>query len=148
MIENATSNILITSKDIYRPAPIFLDGNVPYLLDGLDLSGYFAVGNLVFSGMSPSNDLPEGLYKFRFEIYDFYRNTRLADPFPSNQQAWVLLNDPPLLNFPADANLMLPQDPANIVFGWTPRQNSPNSAFIANYEFTLVEFMRQILCKQ
>ena len=51
----------------------------------------------------------------------------------------MLLNDPPLLNFPADANLMLPQDPANIVFGWTPRQNSPNSAFIANYEFTLVE---------
>ncbi|HAA15702.1 MAG TPA: hypothetical protein DCE41_29935, partial [Cytophagales bacterium] len=54
--------------------------------------------------------------------------------------AWLILNDPPLVNRPAPNEKLVPVNPQFITFQWTPRHTgSPNSAFVTEYDFELVE---------
>ncbi|MEQ9538854.1 MAG: fibronectin type III domain-containing protein, partial [Deltaproteobacteria bacterium] len=58
----------------------------------------------------------------------------------SRANAWVVLNDPPLINFPFSGDKLRTTDPQNISFSWVGRHlASPNSAFSTEYEFTLYE---------
>ncbi|MEM9685529.1 MAG: hypothetical protein AAF934_01235 [Bacteroidota bacterium] len=130
------NGLLIWSTDMVAGAtPVFLDGGIPIRLTNIDLNPYFQLENL--SGITPSqygNPLPSGLYRFCFEVYDDLTGQLISKR--SCATAYLVLNDPPLLNLPArDENVSF-SDPQNIVFNWTPRHiNATN----IKYEFTLTE---------
>nr|WP_288931387.1 fibronectin type III domain-containing protein [uncultured Allomuricauda sp.] len=115
--------------------PIVLDGGINQRLTNLDLQAYFNLNNLV--GISPKQygeQLPEGQYRFCFEVYDQFSGQRISNRSCAN--VYLVLNDPPLLNVPFRGDLVTAQNPQNIIFNWTPRHiNAP----AVQYEFTLKE---------
>ncbi|MCA0959958.1 fibronectin type III domain-containing protein [Muricauda ruestringensis] len=115
--------------------PIILNGGINNRLTNLDLQAYFNYNNIV--GISPQQygqQLPEGQYRFCFEVYDQFSGQRISNRSCAN--IYLLLNDPPLLNVPFRGDLVTAQNPQNIIFNWTPRHiNAP----AVQYEFTLKE---------
>ncbi|MEO2051691.1 MAG: fibronectin type III domain-containing protein [Allomuricauda sp.] len=115
--------------------PIILNGGINERLTNLDLQPYFRLNNLV--GISPqqySRQLPEGQYRFCFEVYDQFSGQRISNRSCAN--IFLILNDPPLLNVPFRGDLVTAQNPQNIIFNWTPRHiNAP----AVQYEFILKE---------
>ncbi len=115
--------------------PIILDGGVNQRLTNLDLQPYFNLTNLV--GITPkqySEQLPEGQYRFCFEVYDQFSGQRISNRSCAN--IYLVLNDPPILNVPGRGDIVTAQNPQNIIFNWTPRHiNAP----AVQYEFTLKE---------
>ncbi|MDX9694678.1 MAG: fibronectin type III domain-containing protein [Bacteroidales bacterium] len=137
------NGITIKTSPLFNPQPIILDGGVPQYFTSSDLAAWFDPQNLDFSGYSKSaylssGRLPEGVYRFYFTVLDYNKHIRVSNNIPVT--AWLMLNDPPLINLPFPNHKVEHIDPQNIVFQWTPRHTaSPNSAFSAEYEFTLVE---------
>lgn len=136
--------ITIRTKANYVPlSPITLYGGESLTLFGEDLEEYFNPNNLDFAGISRSQyekgaKLPEGVYRFTLEMLDYNRSTLVSNK--GTAVAWVILNDPPLLNLPRNDSKAKIIDPTNIAFTWTPRHTgSPNSAFTTEYIFKLVE---------
>ncbi len=137
--------ITIRTKQSFIPQqPLVLPGgSVPLMLYGEDLEEYFNPGNLDFAGLSKNQyekgaKLPEGVYRFTIEVLDYNRNTVVSNK--GTAIAWIILNDPPLLNLPRNETKAAILDPTNIAFTWTPRHTgSPNSAFTTEYMFKLVE---------
>ncbi|WP_159453606.1 HNH endonuclease [Ohtaekwangia koreensis] len=136
--------ITIRTKANYVPlSPITLYGGESLTLFGEDLEEYFNPNNLDFAGISRSQyekgaKLPEGVYRFTLEMLDYNRSTLVSNK--GTAVAWVILNDPPLLNLPRNDTKAKIIDPTNIAFTWTPRHTgSPNSAFTTEYIFKLVE---------
>lgn len=115
--------------------PILLDGGVNLRLSNLDLQPYFSLNNLQgITAQQYNQPLPDGLYNFCFEVFDF--NTGRLISQKSCTSAFLVLNDPPILNVPGKNELVLAQLPQNVVFTWTPRHlNATN----VEYEFTLKE---------
>ncbi len=115
--------------------PITLNGGVPKRLTNIDLRPYFQLENLV--GISPqqySKPLAAGLYQFCFEVYDYLSGQQLGEKGCAT--AYIVLNDPPILNMPGRGENVAFRDSQNIIFQWTPRHiNATN----VQYEFTLVE---------
>ena len=134
-IENGR-NIAIQSSPVVSGAmPIYLDGGVPVRLTNLDLQVYFQFENL--QGISPqqyNQPLPDGLYQFCFEVYDW--GSGLPISAKSCATAYLVLNDPPILNVPSRGELVAQKDPQNIIFQWTPRHMNATNV---QYEFTLTE---------
>ena len=128
-------NITITTNPNFFPPPIVLQGGVPQLLFGSDLADYFKLSNLVFQGLNPGEvarnggRLPEGIYRFSIEVLDFNRNTVVSNK--GSATAWIVLNDPPFINLPANNQKIKPLSPQNLVFQWTtaarPMRPSPPS---------------------
>ncbi|MCD4834576.1 MAG: fibronectin type III domain-containing protein [Bacteroidales bacterium] len=137
------NGITIKTSPSFNPGPIILQGGVPQYFTSSDLTEWFEPRNLDFSGYSKSDylatgRLPEGVYRFSFRAYDYNKGVRVSNNTPIT--AWLLLNDPPIINLPFPDHKVEHIDPQNIVFQWTPRHTgSPNSAFSTEYEFTLVE---------
>ncbi|MGC8824441.1 MAG: hypothetical protein ACP5PZ_07575, partial [Bacteroidales bacterium] len=110
---------------------------------GYDLAPYFDINNLTFSGISKSDylrphKLPEGLYRFNVEVLDYYRGIVVSNT--ALFQAFIVLNDPPVINYPANGSKISYSRNPQIVFNWTPRHlGSPNSAFSTIYRFRMVE---------
>ncbi|MEM9389437.1 MAG: fibronectin type III domain-containing protein [Bacteroidota bacterium] len=135
--------MLIETKPEYLPPPLILQGGVPERLIATDLAGYFLPENLNFQGITRqqferTGQLPEGLYQFCFEVLEYNRGVKVSNS--ACTMAWLILNDPPIINFPRQGEKLRPQDPQYITFQWTPRHTgSPNSAFSTEYEFSLVE---------
>ncbi len=135
--------ITIKTSPTFNPGPVILEGGVPQFLTSSGLAPYFNPQNLDFSGYSKSDylasgSLPEGIYRFSFRAYDYNKGVRVSNN--SSITAWLLLNEPPIINLPLPNHKVEHIDPQNIVFQWTPRHTgSPNSAFTTEYEFTLVE---------
>ncbi len=96
--------ITIRTKASYVPEALVLPGGgVPTLLYGEDLLEYFKPDNLDFAGITRNQyekgaKLPEGIYRFTVEVLDYNRNTVVSNK--GTATAWVILNDPPLLNLP------------------------------------------------
>jgi len=115
--------------------PIVLNGGINLRLTNLDLQPYFKPENLV--GIGPkqySVQLPEGQYRFCFEVYDQFSGQRISNR--SCAHIFLVLNDPPLLNVPFRGDVVTARQPQNIIFNWTPRHiNAP----AVQYEFTLKE---------
>src|SRR6478609_3152295 len=137
-------NISITTNPDYAPLPLVLSGGVPEIIYGSDLSDYFKNSNLIFKGISQQefekkgHQLPEGIYRFSFEVLDYNRGTVVSNK--GSATAWMILNDPPFINLPANNAKLKPLNPQNIVFQWTPRhRGSPNAAFTTEYDVKLVE---------
>jgi len=141
------NNLTIQTKPDYRPAPVFLNGGVNERFIGSDLEAYFRSENLLFQGISRTEyernkRLPEGFYRIRFEVLDYNRDIAVSNPLVSNSTAWLLLNDPPLLNFPMQEEKVRPLPQQSLAFSWTPRHtSSPNAARNVEYEFTLVQLI-------
>jgi hypothetical protein len=135
--------IKLTTKPSFNPRPIFLNGGIPERLTGFDIQEYFHPNNLDFSGISRqefirTGMLREGHYTFKIEVLDYTRGTVVSNPGFAN--AWMILNDPPMINLPFNNSKVTITDPQNIVFNWTPRHTgSPNAAFSTEYEFVMVE---------
>jgi hypothetical protein len=136
--------ITIRTKDSFHPQPLTLaGGGVPEIFYGGDIIEYFDANALDFSGYSRAEydktaRLPEGIYRFTIEVLDYYRGTVVSNA--GSATAWIVLNDPPLLNLPVNHSKIKIQEPPNILFSWTPRHTgSPNAAFTTEYTFKLVE---------
>jgi Fe-S cluster assembly iron-binding protein IscA len=136
------AGIRLRTRRGYSPGPIRLDPGIPYQVDAMDLSSYLNIQNMEVSGinrnqLASTQKLTEGFYQFKIEVLDYNRNNRVSNIGTS--MAWLVLNDPPLLNLPFEEKLRL-QDPQQIQFQWTPRHtSSPNSAFETEYIFRLWE---------
>ena len=142
-----STRVRIYTDPNYLPPPITLQGGVPLTLNGYDLSDYFYPDHLIFEGISRSdymrtNKLPEGFYRFTLQVLDYRRGSVVSNA--AFTQAYIVLNDPPVINRPANnekipSGLSLP-----IVFNWTPRHmGSPNSAFSTQYHLRIVEIWPQ-----
>ncbi|MCB0497335.1 MAG: hypothetical protein KDC79_14435 [Cyclobacteriaceae bacterium] len=135
--------IRLETKPEYLPPPLILQGGVPERLISTDLADYFQPQNLNFQGITRqqferTGALPEGLYQFCFEVLEYNRGVQISNS--ACTMAWLILNDPPLINLPKNGEKIRPQDPQYITFQWTPRHTgSPNSAFNTEYEFSMVE---------
>jgi len=130
------NGIAIQSRNIVTGAsPIFLEGGVPTRLGNTDLQPYFELNNL--QGITPqqyNSTLPEGLYRFCFEVFDVISGKKLSRKDCTT--IYLVLNDPPLLNLPSRGEQIVVRNPQNIFFSWTPRHlNATN----VEYEFILKE---------
>jgi hypothetical protein len=134
-IENNAGLSIQSSDVIIGAPPVFLDGGTTLRLSNLDLRPYFSLSNL--RGVTPqqyNTPLPEGLYRFCFEVYDMKSGQKLSRK--SCATAYLLLSDPPFLNLPRRGEQVVVRDPQNIIFQWTPRHlNATN----VEYEFSLSE---------
>ncbi|MCU0420344.1 MAG: hypothetical protein MUC38_11895, partial [Cyclobacteriaceae bacterium] len=135
--------IRIETKPEFLPPPTSLTGGVPLQLISADLAPYFESRNLNFTGISQREyeqrgALPEGLYQFCFEVLEYNRGAKISNT--SCAAAWLILNDPPIVNLPRDGEKVRIQEPQQVIFQWTPRHTgSPNSAFSTEYDFKMVE---------
>ncbi len=136
------SGFKLTTRTTYMPPIITLQAGIQEILYGTDLSTYFDPSNLDFTGISKTeylrtNLLPEGYYTFTVEVFNYPRGNPVSKATAS---AYIVLNDPPIINTPGNNSKPLANDPQNIVFSWTPmHMGSPNSAFTTEYELKIVE---------
>ena len=128
--------INVKSRDqVIGALPITLNGGSLVRLTNTDLQAYFSFQNLV--GMSPQQfqeTLPEGVYRFCFEVFDFNTGVKLSQK--SCASAFLLRNDPPFLNYPKRGDIITESGNQNIIFQWTPRHLNANNVA---YEFTMAE---------
>ncbi|RAV97627.1 fibronectin type III domain-containing protein [Pseudochryseolinea flava] len=138
-----SQNVRIETKPEYIGSELILQGGIPLRLNGTDLIEYFNPNNLSFSGITrgefeQKGALPQGFYQFSFEILEYYRGVKISNNITA--PAWLILNDPPIVNIPQDNAKITPTIPQNVIFQWTPRHTgSPNSAFSTEYEIKVVE---------
>ncbi len=126
----AVSNPFINGLD-----PFMLHPGSPISLSNLDLKPLFKLENL--SGISPANyakALPDGLYQYCFQAYDFYTKNNLSQK--SCASVYQVLYEPPFLNLPQKGEKVTKKaEFQGVVFNWSPRQTAPNTKYI----FTLKE---------
>jgi TANFOR domain-containing protein len=135
--------ITIETKQSYIPPPISIQGGVPLRLISTDLADYFNPNNLEFQGFTrrqyeQRGMLPEGVYQFCFEVLEYNRGVKISNT--ACAVAWMILNDPPMINLPRQDEKLKTTSPQNVLMQWTPRHTaSPNSAFSTEYDVTMVE---------
>jgi len=135
----------IQSSDyIQGQRPIFINGGELQTLTNIDIAALFRLENL--QGITPqqyANGLPEGMYNFCFEMYDYITNQKISQK--SCASLYLILNDPPLLNTPQRNEQIAATDFPNILFTWTPRQiNATN----ISYKFELKQLIDPTLDPQ
>lgn len=144
LVIRSITGINISTSPSNEVGPIYLDGGVNQTLTGSELYTLFDPNRLNFSGISynqyRANGLPEGNYQFNFEVVDAQFGIVISNVNVGYANAWLILNDPPLINKPENGVTILPTLPQNIFFQWTPRHTgSPNAAFTTEYDVQLVE---------
>ena len=126
-----------SSDYIQGQRPIFINGGELQTLTNTDIAALFRLENL--QGISPAqyaNGLPDGIYNFCFEMYDFVTNQKISQK--SCASLYLILNDPPLLNTPQRNEQIASTEFPNILFTWTPRQiNATN----VSYKFELKQLI-------
>ena len=126
---------LRSTNFVLNATPIQLSAGEPLRLSNLDLRPYFDILNL--EGITPrqyQTPLPDGLYNFCFEVFDWTTGRRLSEKRCA--LAYLVLNDPPFLNLPQRGELIPARDFQNIIFQWTPRHINATGV---SYEFELRE---------
>jgi hypothetical protein len=139
------NGLTIQSSDyIQGQRPIFINGGELQTLTNTDIAALFRLENLQgISSAQYAAALPEGMYNFCFEMYDFVTNQRISQK--SCASLYLILNDPPLLNTPQRNEQIAATDFPNIAFTWTPRQiNATN----VSYKFELKQLMDPTLDPQ
>jgi hypothetical protein len=133
-----------SSDFIQGQRPIFINGGELQTLTNTDIGALFRLENL--QGISPAqyaNPLPDGMYNFCFEMYDFLTNQKISQK--SCASLYLILNDPPLLNTPQKNEQIASTEFPNILFTWTPRQiNATN----ISYKFELKQLIDPTLDPQ
>ena len=118
-------------------SPLRISGGEILRLTNAELAPYFQLRNLQgISSEQYASPLPDGVYTFCFRVRDV-----LSGRWLSQHQctvAYLMLNDPPILNIPTDNEQVAVTDFQNIIFSWTPRQiNATN----VSYTFELREIL-------
>jgi hypothetical protein len=140
-IESQT--VSLHTKEINTVVPFTIQAGVPYYVNPTELSSYFDVNNLDFSGITAqqyvqTGQLPEGFYTFCFEVIEVSTGQVVSNK--GCTFAWINLNEPPFLNLPQKGERVAPLTPQNVVFNWTPRHTaSPATAGFIEYVFKLVQ---------
>ncbi|UWY27743.1 fibronectin type III domain-containing protein [Flavobacterium sp. TR2] len=133
-----------TSDYAQEQRPIYINGGELQTLTNVDIASFFRLENL--QGITPAqyaNPLPEGMYNFCFELYDFVTNQRISQKSCAN--LYLILNDPPILNTPQKNEQIAATEFPNILFTWTPRQiNATN----VSYKFELKQLLDPTLDPQ
>ncbi|HEX7904181.1 MAG TPA: fibronectin type III domain-containing protein [Chitinophagaceae bacterium] len=140
-----SQNCRMRTKDNAATPTLTLTSGIPYYMTPQDLQAYFSAANLDFTGGYSEQEyvqtgrLPEGLYSFYFEAFELFTGNLVSNK--GFALGWLTLTDPPLLNTPAKAEGVIPSNPQNIIFNWTPRHNtSPTAGYYTDYVFTLAEY--------
>jgi hypothetical protein len=126
---------LVTNDFVVGARSLYLEGGFPLQLTNLELAPYFEFQNML--GINPNQyaqALPEGIYTFAVEVYDFATGKKLSRK--TSVTTIIFQNDPPFLNLPLNDASIMQQNIQNIVFSWTPRQINVSNV---EYEFSLVE---------
>lgn len=133
-----------SSDYIQGQPPIFINGGELQTLTNTDIAALFRLENLQgISSTQYANALPEGMYNFCFEMYDFVTNQKISQK--SCASLYLILNDPPLLNTPQRNEQIASTEFPNILFTWTPRQiNATN----VSYKFELKQLIDPTLDPQ
>ncbi len=98
--------LIMRTSDGYVPAPITLQPNQPFSVEGLELAPYMNSNNIDFIGYNrqeyeQKKGLPEGAYKICFTAYDYYRPDRVQVSNFGCSFYYLTRNDPPFVNMPA-----------------------------------------------
>ncbi|CAI9429317.1 hypothetical protein MSHRCOH1_03815 [Candidatus Ornithobacterium hominis] len=124
----ATSQSFVSGMS---PFTLYPGSNIT--LTNVDLRPLFELQNL--SGLNASQyaqTLPEGIYQFCFQAYDYYTKHNLSAK--TCAQAYLTQYEPPLLNLPQNAEKVQVEGDIvgskGIVFQWMPRQVAPNTHYI------------------
>lgn len=133
-----------TSDYAQEQRPIYINGGELQTLTNVDIASLFRLENLQgISAAQYANPLPEGMYNFCFEMYDFITNQKISQK--SCASLYLILNDPPLLNTPQKNEQIASTEFPNILFTWTPRQiNATN----VSYKFELKQLLDPTLDPQ
>lgn len=133
-----------TSDYTIEQRPIYINGGELQTLTNVDIASLFRLENLQgISVAQYANPLPEGMYNFCFELYDFVTNQKISQKSCAN--LYLILNDPPLLNTPQKNEQIASTEFPNILFTWTPRQiNATN----ISYKFELKQLLDPTLDPQ
>lgn len=133
-----------TSDYAQEQRPIYINGGELQTLTNVDIASLFRLENLQgISAAQYANPLPEGMYNFCFEMYDFVTNQKISQK--SCASLYLILNDPPLLNTPQKNEQIASTEFPNILFTWTPRQiNATN----VSYKFELKQLLDPTLDPQ
>ena len=134
-LESGGRIIAVSAPFVNGLEPFLLQPGSPISLSNLDLKPLFKLENL--SGISPANyakALPDGLYQYCFQAYDFYTKNNLSQK--SCASVYQVLYEPPFLNLPQKGEKVTKKaEFQGVVFNWSPRQVGPNTKYI----FTLKE---------
>ena len=134
-LESGGRVIAVSNPFINGLEPFMLQPGNNISLSNLDLKPLFKLKNL--SGISPANyakALPDGLYQYCFQAYDFYTKNNLSQK--SCASVYQVLYEPPFLNLPQKGEKVTKKaEFQGVVFNWSPRQVAPNTKYI----FTLKE---------
>ena len=134
-LESGGRVIAVSTPFVNGLEPFMLHPGSPISLSNLDLKPLFKLENL--SGISPSNyakALPDGLYQYCFQAYDFYTKNNLSQK--SCASVYQVLYEPPFLNLPQKGEKVTKKaEFQGLAFNWSPRQTAPNT----KYFFTLKE---------
>ncbi|WKS95933.1 hypothetical protein [Riemerella columbina] len=124
----ATSQSFVSGMS---PFTLYPGSNIT--LTNVDLRSLFELQNL--AGLNASQyaqTLPEGIYQFCFQAYDYYTKHNLSAK--TCAQAYLTQYEPPLLNLPQNAEKVQVEGDIvgskGIVFQWMPRQVAPNTHYI------------------
>lgn len=133
-----------TSDYMVGQRPIFINGGELQTLTNTDIGALFRLENLQgITALQYANGLPEGMYSFCFEMFDYMTNQRISQK--SCASLYLILNDPPLLNTPQKNEQIASTEFPNILFTWTPRQiNATN----VSYKFELKQLIDPTLDAQ
>ena len=134
-LESGGRVIAVSAPFVNGLEPFMLQPGNNISLSNLDLKPLFKLENL--SGISPANyakALPDGLYQYCFQAYDFYTKNNLSQK--SCASVYQVLYEPPFLNLPQKGEKVTKKaEFQGVVFNWSPRQLAPNTKYI----FTLKE---------
>lgn len=106
MTVELNGSLIMRTSDGFMPAPIVLQPNQPFSVEGLSLAPYMSSANIDFIGYSRNDyeqkkGLPEGAYKICFTAYDYYRPDRVQVSNAGCSFYYLTKNDPPFVNMPA-----------------------------------------------
>jgi len=115
-----SSSIKIQTRADYFPdKPLLVIPGSPYLLTSDDLFPLLDFKNIDILGSSrdaliKNGRLPEGMYTFQAEVYDF--KSRQPISLKGSFNAYLRLNDQPVVLLPARGSVIKPSDVQNRMF--------------------------------
>jgi hypothetical protein len=135
-----SSSIRIQTRADYFPEkPLTVIPGSPLLLSGDDLFPLLDYKNIDILGASrddiiKNGRLPEGMYVFQAEVYDY--KSRQALSLKGSTNAYLRLNDPPVVLLPQSGSVIKPADVQNITFQWQVNNVDPSNT---QYKLSLYE---------
>ena len=110
-------------------SPLRINGGEILRLTNAELASYFQFRNLQgITSQQYDSALPDGMYSFCFRVKDVLSGRWLSQSHCAI--AYLMLNDPPILNIRTDNEQVAVTDFQNIIFSWTPRQiNATNVTY-------------------